>query len=178
MPAPWASCKKKKKVGKPPSSPNIRRLSPHPAARTTWRKFTPHGKVTTQPDQAFTTGSSFPPPGPVPSPAQSPRDSSGITLYRLNSDEQTVPLDDAYTETVTFHDRVYQRYAIDNRAYFAPIDEVSLLGCFLFLLSERTGCVSRYPPNLKLVLPACLPSCLPACRKGKGRRRQCGKVGR
>jgi len=35
-------------------------------------------------------------------------------------------------ETVTFHNREYQRYAIENGVYYAPIDEVTIaLGCLL-----------------------------------------------
>ena len=43
-----------------------------------------------------------------------------------SSDAQTVPLTDAMLETVEYHGRVFQRYAIQNGAYFAPIDQVSL----------------------------------------------------
>ncbi|KAF6841990.1 UMTA methyltransferase [Colletotrichum plurivorum] len=35
----------------------------------------------------------------------------------------TVPLDNAFLETVTHQGREFQRYAVDNGAYFAPIDE-------------------------------------------------------
>ncbi|EPE10687.1 umta methyltransferase [Ophiostoma piceae UAMH 11346] len=37
--------------------------------------------------------------------------------------DSTVPLDDRYTETVTYHGREYQRYSIENNVYFSPIDE-------------------------------------------------------
>ena len=40
------------------------------------------------------------------------------------NDPQLVPLDDAILATVTHHHREYQQYAIENGAYFAPIDEV------------------------------------------------------
>ncbi|KXH27156.1 UMTA methyltransferase [Colletotrichum nymphaeae SA-01] len=42
----------------------------------------------------------------------------------MASDPQTVPLDNAFLETITYQGREYQRYAVDNGAYFAPIDEV------------------------------------------------------
>jgi len=35
----------------------------------------------------------------------------------------TAALDRSFLETVTYHDREYQQYAIDNQVYFAPIDE-------------------------------------------------------
>ncbi|KAK1987981.1 UMTA methyltransferase [Colletotrichum cereale] len=41
----------------------------------------------------------------------------------MASDPQTVPLDNAFLETVVHQGREYQRYAVDNGAYFAPIDE-------------------------------------------------------
>ncbi|OHW96810.1 UMTA methyltransferase [Colletotrichum incanum] len=41
----------------------------------------------------------------------------------MASDPQTVPLDNAFLETVMYQGREYQRYAVDNGAYFAPIDE-------------------------------------------------------
>jgi hypothetical protein len=34
-------------------------------------------------------------------------------------------MDPVYLETVTHHNRLFQQYAIDNRIYFAPADEVS-----------------------------------------------------
>ena len=34
-------------------------------------------------------------------------------------------MDDLITETVTYHGREFQYYAIDNAAYFAPVDEVT-----------------------------------------------------
>ncbi|OLN95530.1 Demethylmenaquinone methyltransferase 3 [Colletotrichum chlorophyti] len=42
----------------------------------------------------------------------------------MASDPQTVPLDTSFLETITYQGREYQRYAVDNGAYFAPIDEV------------------------------------------------------
>ncbi|KAH8889694.1 S-adenosyl-L-methionine-dependent methyltransferase, partial [Thozetella sp. PMI_491] len=36
---------------------------------------------------------------------------------------ETLPLDEEYRETVVHHHREYQKYAIDNGAYFAPVDE-------------------------------------------------------
>ncbi|KAF6837504.1 UMTA methyltransferase [Colletotrichum musicola] len=41
----------------------------------------------------------------------------------MATDPQTVPLDNAFLETVTHQGREFQRYAVDNGAYFAPIDE-------------------------------------------------------
>ncbi|KAK1997155.1 UMTA methyltransferase [Colletotrichum falcatum] len=41
----------------------------------------------------------------------------------MASDPQTVPLDNAFLETVIHQGREYQRYAVDNGAYFAPMDE-------------------------------------------------------
>jgi len=34
-------------------------------------------------------------------------------------------MDPVYLEIVTHHSRQFQQYAIDNRIYFAPADEVS-----------------------------------------------------
>jgi len=42
-----------------------------------------------------------------------------------STDSQLVQVDESYLETVTHHGRDFQRYAIENGAYFAPIDEVS-----------------------------------------------------
>jgi hypothetical protein len=41
----------------------------------------------------------------------------------------TVPLDETYAETVDYHGRTYQQYALTNGAYFSPVDEVN--GCSL-----------------------------------------------
>ncbi|KAI6381089.1 hypothetical protein MCOR25_001388, partial [Pyricularia grisea] len=43
--------------------------------------------------------------------------------YPLISDLQTVELSDEFLETMYLHGRVYQRYAIENGAYFGPVDE-------------------------------------------------------
>jgi hypothetical protein len=40
------------------------------------------------------------------------------------SDPGTVPIDEELLETVVRHGREYQRYAVENGIYFAPIDEV------------------------------------------------------
>ncbi|KAL1883813.1 hypothetical protein VTK73DRAFT_8349 [Phialemonium thermophilum] len=40
-----------------------------------------------------------------------------------DSDLQTVPLDESFLETVAYHDREFQHYAIENGVYFAPVDE-------------------------------------------------------
>jgi hypothetical protein len=39
----------------------------------------------------------------------------------------TDDMDPVYLETVTYHNRQFQQYAIDNRIYFAPADEVSTI---------------------------------------------------
>ncbi|TDZ26861.1 Secondary metabolism regulator laeA [Colletotrichum orbiculare MAFF 240422] len=41
----------------------------------------------------------------------------------MANDPQTVPLDNVFLETVVHHGREFQRYAVDNGAYFVPIDE-------------------------------------------------------
>ncbi|KAJ5319980.1 hypothetical protein N7508_000263 [Penicillium antarcticum] len=38
-------------------------------------------------------------------------------------DSQTIELDREFLDTVTFHGREYQKYSIDNRTYFGPVDE-------------------------------------------------------
>jgi hypothetical protein len=38
----------------------------------------------------------------------------------------TEDMDPIYLETVTHHNRQFQQYAIDNRIYFAPADEVTI----------------------------------------------------
>ncbi|KIN08384.1 hypothetical protein OIDMADRAFT_110979 [Oidiodendron maius Zn] len=42
---------------------------------------------------------------------------------RSHPDEGTAALDDSYLETVTYHNREYQQYAIVNQTYFSPTDE-------------------------------------------------------
>jgi hypothetical protein len=37
---------------------------------------------------------------------------------------QTVPLDDAFLETIHHHGREYQQRSLANNTYFEPIDEV------------------------------------------------------
>jgi hypothetical protein len=46
----------------------------------------------------------------------------------LGSDPQagTDDMDPVYLETVTHHNRQFQQYAIENRIYFAPADEVPI----------------------------------------------------
>jgi hypothetical protein len=41
--------------------------------------------------------------------------------------EQTVALDDSYREIVRFANRDFQRYALENGVYFAPVDDVSII---------------------------------------------------
>jgi hypothetical protein len=36
-----------------------------------------------------------------------------------------VAVDPRYLETVTYHNRQFQEFAIENRIYFAPVDEVN-----------------------------------------------------
>ncbi|OBR12300.1 UMTA methyltransferase [Colletotrichum higginsianum IMI 349063] len=61
----------------------------------------------------------------------------------MASDPQTVPLDNTFLETVTYQGREYQRYAVDNGAYFAPMDEVrntsGPVTAFLLRLTFPTG---------------------------------------
>ncbi|CAM1511602.1 Fc.00g091150.m01.CDS01 [Cosmosporella sp. VM-42] len=48
----------------------------------------------------------------------------------MDPEDGTVPLDETFTETVDYHGRTYQQYAVTNGTYFAPIDEdeISRLG--------------------------------------------------
>ncbi|PHH61094.1 hypothetical protein CDD81_805 [Ophiocordyceps australis] len=41
----------------------------------------------------------------------------------MDEENGTVPLDESLTETVDFHGRAYQKYALANGTYYAPIDE-------------------------------------------------------
>ncbi|KAL6893259.1 S-adenosyl-L-methionine-dependent methyltransferase [Trichoderma evansii] len=41
----------------------------------------------------------------------------------MNAEDGTVPLDETYTETVSYHGRTFQQHALVNKIYFAPIDE-------------------------------------------------------
>ncbi|KAJ5780291.1 hypothetical protein N7457_005451 [Penicillium paradoxum] len=41
----------------------------------------------------------------------------------VNPDSQTVELDRDYLDTVTVQGREYQKYSIDHRTYFGPVDE-------------------------------------------------------
>ncbi|EGS21106.1 uncharacterized protein CTHT_0029470 [Thermochaetoides thermophila DSM 1495] len=41
----------------------------------------------------------------------------------IEEDEQTVALDDSYREIVRFANRDFQRYALENGVYFAPVDD-------------------------------------------------------
>lgn len=50
-----------------------------------------------------------------------------LTINHLSHPEEaTVPVDGVYLQTVTYHNREYQQYAIDNDMYHAPIDEVGI----------------------------------------------------
>ena len=40
------------------------------------------------------------------------------------SSDSTIPLDNTISETVEYQGRAYQKYALSNGTYFAPIDEV------------------------------------------------------
>jgi hypothetical protein len=42
------------------------------------------------------------------------------------AEEGTAALDQTFLETTVYHNRVFQTYAINNLAYLAPVDEVSL----------------------------------------------------
>ncbi|KAK4666919.1 hypothetical protein QC763_304520 [Podospora pseudopauciseta] len=39
------------------------------------------------------------------------------------SDLQTVPVDNTYREVITLNGRDFQRYAVENSIYFAPVDD-------------------------------------------------------
>jgi uncharacterized protein (DUF1499 family) len=43
--------------------------------------------------------------------------------------DDTMSEDPRYTELVVQHDRVFQRYAIDEELYFVPVDPVSHIRC-------------------------------------------------
>jgi hypothetical protein len=45
-------------------------------------------------------------------------------LLLINPRDGTVPLDDTFTETVEYHGRTFQKYALANKVYFLPVDEV------------------------------------------------------
>lgn len=47
-----------------------------------------------------------------------------VFSHEGNPDSETEELDRAFLETVTIRDREYQKYAIDRRIYFEPVDEV------------------------------------------------------
>lgn len=51
--------------------------------------------------------------------------SNSLTV-RLTRDSQrdTTDVDPQYLETVTIHDRGYQKYSIDNSIHLVPVDEV------------------------------------------------------
>jgi hypothetical protein len=42
----------------------------------------------------------------------------------MDPEDQTVPLDEAFAETVEHCGRTYQSYAVTNGTYFAPVDQV------------------------------------------------------
>lgn len=46
-------------------------------------------------------------------------------MLSRDSDLQTVPVDNTYREVVIHHNREFQRYAVENFIYFAPVDDVS-----------------------------------------------------
>jgi hypothetical protein len=47
-------------------------------------------------------------------------------LTTRDPDSQTIELDREYLDTVTFQGREYQKYSIDHRTYFGPVDEVGM----------------------------------------------------
>lgn len=49
---------------------------------------------------------------------------SGRWTSSRDPNDGTVEVDPRYLETVTYHNREFQEFAIENRIYFAPIDEV------------------------------------------------------
>ena len=52
---------------------------------------------------------------------------SDTLTARLTRDPQrdTTEVDLQYLETVTIHDRDFQKYSVDNSIHFVPVDEVS-----------------------------------------------------
>jgi hypothetical protein len=52
-----------------------------------------------------------------------------LTLMAARSpDSQTIELDREYLDTVTVQGREFQKYSIDHRTYFGPVDEVIFPG--------------------------------------------------
>ncbi|KAM0513853.1 hypothetical protein ACHAPE_007454 [Trichoderma viride] len=74
----------------------------------------------------------------------------------MDAEDGTVPLDETYTETVSYHGRTFQQHALANKIYFAPIDEeeIAQLGEMHSML--RTVFDNRliFPPvsRLKMIL--------------------------
>lgn len=52
-------------------------------------------------------------------------------------DSETIELDREYLDTVTVQGREYQKYSIDHRTYFGPVDEVSRPDLCRGLLTDR-----------------------------------------
>ena len=42
-----------------------------------------------------------------------------------NAEGDTTALDSEYLETVTIHDREYQKHSVDNNIHLVPVDEVA-----------------------------------------------------
>lgn len=57
-----------------------------------------------------------------------------MILAARNPDSQTTELDREYLDTVTVEGREYQKYSLDHRTYFEPIDEVRIVEFQSFVL--------------------------------------------
>ena len=64
-------------------------------------------------------------------------DERQLTLMAARSpDSQTVELDREYLDTVTVQGREYQKYSIEHRTYFGPVDGVRGLDFYRCLLTD------------------------------------------
>lgn len=64
-------------------------------------------------------------------------DQGQLTLMAARSpDSQTIELDRGYLNTITVQGREYQKYSIDHRTYFGPVDEVRRSGFHRCLLTD------------------------------------------
>lgn len=65
--------------------------------------------------------------------------------FARSPDSQTVELDREFLDTITVQGREYQKYSIEHRTYFGPIDDVRR-GNFLQAVSV-TDILNRKKPN-------------------------------
>lgn len=49
-----------------------------------------------------------------------------IERFGTQSESQDLPIDPIFLEIVVHQNRGFQKYALDNSVYFAPVDEVDL----------------------------------------------------